>query len=179
LLHVQRNLADARLDHRDLDHAVLDLLLRQVGLGEEVAALAVIRAHLGGGVVQPVDVLFLADELLHSGEQDIGIEDRVAGDLEAFDDDLESRRAKRGLRFLHARQDVGAGLRKDRWWLGALEDRACVRAGLRQSDGAAKRKGNCRCNAYQCAHRAPCRAIPSVRQNQKTVSDPRVSSLFL
>ena len=62
---LQLDHADAPLDDRDLDHAVADRLLRQVGLGEEVAALAVIGAHLGGGVGQPFEVELLADELLH------------------------------------------------------------------------------------------------------------------
>ena len=102
-LQVQRHLADARLDDRDFHHAALDLLLRQVGLHEEVATLAVIGAHLGRGVVQAVDRLFLADELLDLGEQHFLGVDGVAGDVEAVDDQLQAGRTQRRARLGSAR----------------------------------------------------------------------------
>ena len=90
---LQLDVPDAAFDDRDLHRAVADRLLRQVGLREEVAARAVIGAHLGGGVVQTLEVELLADEFPHHlGELLVG-EERVAREGELRDLDLQ-RRAK-------------------------------------------------------------------------------------
>src|SRR6185369_442279 len=115
--------APAALDDGDLDHAVADGLLRQVRLGEEVAAQAVIRAHFGGGVVQALEVELLADELLHLLAQLVLGDERIAGEGEGRDLDAQLRlRAKRGLRLGRAWREIRRRRRQAKRLARLLQD---------------------------------------------------------
>ena len=180
-LEIQRHLADARLDHRDLDHPALDLLLRQVGLGEEVAALAVVGAHLGRGVVQAVDVLLLAEELLHRREQHVLGVERIAADLERGDGDLQAGRAERGLGLLYARQHISAGPRRDRRLLHLLEQAAGVGLHLRELRGharAEKREHENRAKTRRSAHEGSRRLVVPCGRTKKPFQIQGLAAFF-
>src|SRR5689334_12934062 len=81
-LDLQVDGAEPALEDRDLDDALTDLLLRQVGDGEEVAAIAVVALHSAGRIVQAVEVEGLADEIAHRFGELGGREDGVAAEAE-------------------------------------------------------------------------------------------------
>ena len=102
---IELQLPDASLEDADLDSAAVDRLLRQISLGEEVAARTIERAHFRRRLVQAFEIELLADELLDQGLKLRLRVKRVAGEGELLDLDLELRqRRQRGLGLRRLRQ---------------------------------------------------------------------------
>ncbi|MCY1234816.1 hypothetical protein D9M72_474070 [compost metagenome] len=80
---VERDVVVHAFLHRDIDDAVLDILRRQIGARQQIAAVLVVAGDAVGGGAQAVQVLFGARQVRQRRLQFVVAVDAVAGQREA------------------------------------------------------------------------------------------------